>query len=115
MAIYNGQKSRAPLVPLNDVSKSVDGELIVDTSGKNPKLLVNVTNDSGEQETVNLVETITDEIAQNIKDTKQFKVDPDEPTKSQEQIWFKVETFENDTETMKAVSDYAEDEFIDQL
>ena len=115
MPIYDGKKSRAPLIPLEDESKSTNGELLVKKDDSGVHLLISTEDESGIKETVDIIEQAIEPVKQEIKETKQFRVDEDEPVNTHEQIWFRCQTFDNDEGTMRNVTDYEEGETPDQL
>ena len=115
MPIYDGKKSRAPLVPLEDESKSVKGELIVKKDDSGVHLLISTEDESGIKHTTDLIEQAITPFKQEIKETKQFRVDKDEPINTHEQIWFRCQSFDNEEGTMRNVTDYGEGEIPDQL
>ena len=115
MAIYDGKKSRAPLVPLEDENKSVKGELLVKNDDSGVHLMISTEDETGQKISTDLIEQAMIPFKQEIKETKQFRVDEDEPIKTHEQIWFRCQSFDNEEGTMRNVTDYGEGEIPDQL
>ena len=115
MPIYDGKKSRAPLVPLEDESKSVEGELLVKKDDSGIHLLISTEDETGVKHNIDLIEQAIIPFKQEIKETKQFRVDKDEPINTHEQIWFRCQSFDNEEGTMRNVTDYEEGELPDQL
>lgn len=115
MSLYNGNKSRAPLIPLRDEEKSKDGELLVKRDDAGVHLLVVGEDGDGNRVSEDLIKTAVDPIKKELKETTQVKVDPDEPVNTHEQLWVKCETYDNKEGTMKNIADYGPDEEIDQL
>lgn len=115
MAVYDGEKSRAPIIPLKDKSKAVNGELIL-TEDDSEFHLIQVKEDSdGTKTETDLVRQVTDDIAEEMRETKQYKISEDEPITTKEQIWFKEEIFDNEEKTMQLVQEYEEGDEIHQL
>lgn len=115
MSLYNGNKSRAPLIPLDNEEKSKTGELIVKRDDSGAHLIVMTEDGDGNKVSEDLIKTAVDPIKKELKETIQVKVDEDEPVNTHEQIWVKAITFDNEEGTMKNISDYGPDEEIDQL
>ena len=115
MSLYSGNKSRAPLIPLNNEEKSKDGELLIKRDDAGVHLLVVDEDSDGNKSSVDLVQEAVNPIKKDLKETLVTRVDEDEPIVTHEQLWIKSIEVDNKEGTMKNIADYGPDEEIDQL